>query len=250
MIQVTYISRINTCGCKMANIIRSSKSGSDWTPNELVTYKIRVVYQDFATFFGSPTPPNPQVDSEVLTVQDIVSMQSDDAFTFLHTMDLVMTTSPGEESAVNDFVVHLFRLLCYTGRAVSRITRTRKDLPFWVCGEERYPKTDVCVMDDQDILLVVQEDKRHLDGMTDPEPQLVVEAIAAFYNNNNMRLRLFMLDPLQSKVIPGITMKGTTPTFYRIPVTADLVHAVQLGQCPAQETIVNAHIPALPRPAL
>jgi len=37
--------------------------------------------------------------------------------------------------------------------------------------------------------------------------------------------------------------------FYRIPVTSDLVRAVQLGEYPAQETVVYAHLPPVPRPA-
>ena len=233
----------------MANIIRSSKSSSDWTPNDLIAYNIKVVYQNFTTFFGNPNPPDPQINNEVLTVQEIDTVQTDEAYTFLRTMDLAMSTSPGEESAVDDFAVDLFRLLRYTGRAVGRIARTRKDLPFWICGEERRAKTDVCIMsDNHDILLLAQEDKQHLDD-TDPEPKLIAGGIAAFYNNNNTRVRILMLAPLQSKVIPGITMKGTMPTFYRIPVTADLVRAVQLGEYPAQETIVYAHTPAVPRPA-
>lgn len=56
-----------------------------------------------------------------------------------------------------------------------------------VCGEERHAKTDVCIIDDSEILLLVQEDKRHIDG-SDPEPQLIAEAIAAFYNNNVTRV--------------------------------------------------------------
>jgi len=231
----------------MANIIRSSKSGSDWTPHELAAYNIRVVYQDFATFFGAQNPPDPQINNEVLTAQDVTTVQSDDAYTFLRTMDLAMHMSPGEESAVADFVVDLFRILRYTGRDVGRVARTRKDLPFWVCGEERHAKTDVCIMNDQDILLLVQEDKRHMES-SNPVPQLIAEAIAAFYNNNNTRVEILAVDPVQSKVIPGITMKGTMPAFYKIPVTADLVRAVQFGEYPAQETIVYAHVPIVPRP--
>jgi len=59
-------------------------------------------------------------------------------------------------------------------------------------------------MDNQDILLFAQEDKKHLDG-TDPETQLILEGIAAFYDSNNARVRILMFDPLRSKVIPGIT---------------------------------------------
>lgn len=53
---------------------------------------------------------------------------------------------------------------------------------------------------------------------------------------------------LPSKLIPGITMKGTAPTFYKIPVTTTLVNAVATGMYPAQETVVYAHIPDIPRP--
>ena len=76
----------------------------------------------------------------------------------------------------------------------------------------KHAKTDVCIMDASGILLLVQEDKRHLDG-SDPEPQLIAEAIAIFHNNNDTRVRALGLPALQSKVIPGITMKGTMPTF-------------------------------------
>ncbi|KAI9459996.1 hypothetical protein HD554DRAFT_1605116 [Boletus coccyginus] len=149
----------------MANVIRSSKPGSDWTPNDLIAYNIRVVYQDFATFFGSSNTPDPQVN-EVLTAQlaaqDVATVQSDDAYMFLRTMDLAMSPHPGGESVADDFAVVLFRLLRYTGRAVDRVARARKDLLIWVCGEERNAKIDVCIMDSQDILLLVQEDKRHL----------------------------------------------------------------------------------------
>lgn len=145
VISMIYIgSRISSSGCRMANITRSSKSGSDWTPNELLAYNIRVVYQDFATFFGAQNLPDPQINNEVLIAQDVATVQSDDAYTFLRTMDLAMSTPPGKESAVNDFAVNLFRILRYTGRAVGRVARTRKDLLFWVCGEERHAKADVC----------------------------------------------------------------------------------------------------------
>jgi len=232
----------------MANLMRTSKSGSDWTPNDLLAYNIRVEYQDSQTFFGTPNLPQPHVDNEVLTAHDAAATQRDDPYALLRTMDLAMAVSPGEESAVDDFAVQLFRILCYTGRAVGRVARTRKDLPFWICGEQRHVKADVCIMDAFDILLLVQEDKQHLDG-SDPEPQLMAEAIAAFYGNNNTRVRALGSPTPHSKVIPGITMKSTMPTFYKIPVTTELVRAVQLGEYPAQETVVYAHLPPVPRPA-
>ncbi|KZT66101.1 hypothetical protein DAEQUDRAFT_696054, partial [Daedalea quercina L-15889] len=232
----------------MADLVRSSKPGSDWTPNDLLAYHIRVEYQDSQTFFGLPDLPPPHVDNEVLTAPDAAATQNDDPYSLLRTMDLAMAVAPGEESAVDDFAVQLFRILRYTGRAVGKVARTRKDLAFWVCGQQRHARTDVCIMDASNIILVVQEDKRHLDG-SDPEPQLIAEAIAAFYNNNEMRVRELGLPALQSKVLPGITMKGTMPIFYKILVTTELVRAVQLGEYPAEEIVVYAYLPPVPRPA-
>ena len=67
-------------------------------------------------------------------------------------------------------------------------------------------------------LLLVQEDKRDLEIM-DPEPQLTAEAIAAVQSNNRTRDRLG-LDPFDVNVMAGITMAGTSPTFFQIPVTS------------------------------
>ena len=67
-------------------------------------------------------------------------------------------------------------------------------------------------MDDSGILLLMQEDRRHMGG-SDPEPQVVAEAIAAFHNNNETRVRALDLPPLLRKVIPCVTMNRTMPTF-------------------------------------
>ncbi|RPD68247.1 hypothetical protein L226DRAFT_435819, partial [Lentinus tigrinus ALCF2SS1-7] len=51
----------------MANLIRSAKSSSDWTANDLAAYNIQVQYQDAPTFFGVDHLPAPAIDQEVLT---------------------------------------------------------------------------------------------------------------------------------------------------------------------------------------
>jgi hypothetical protein len=88
-----------------------------------------------------------------------------------------------------------------------------------------------------EILLPVQEDKRHLEEV-DPEPQLIAEAIAAFQHNNT-RLQRIGLQPIQAKTFPGITMIGSTPTFYKINDTQDLIDAVETAQYPANPTTVH-----------
>jgi hypothetical protein len=41
----------------MANLIRSAKSGSDWTTNDLLAYNIRVYSHSPLSFYGTPLPP-------------------------------------------------------------------------------------------------------------------------------------------------------------------------------------------------
>ena len=73
-------------------------------------------------------------------------------------------------------------------------------------------KTDVCVVDEEDILLLVQEDKRHKERK-DPESPLIAVAIAAFQANNTGRMRVLGQDAIDAKVMPGITLVGSSPTF-------------------------------------
>ncbi|KAH9916662.1 uncharacterized protein B0H18DRAFT_1037978 [Fomitopsis serialis] len=234
----------------MANITRSSKAGSDWTPNELLAYNIRVVYQDYETFFklSERFPPDVR-HKEVLTLQDPSEAAHDDTYVLLRTMALAMNPRHGQESAVADYAVVLFKCLQYIGDLTALVPRTRMSIPFWVCGQEKLATADVCLVDDtNDPGVLVQEDKQHMDR-PNSEPQLIASAIAALSNINETRLRTLGRDTIASKLIPGITMKGTMPVFYKIPVTSDLVRAVQLGEYPAQETVVYAHLPPVPRPA-
>ena len=50
-------------------------------------------------------------------------------------------------------------------------------------------------------------------------------------------------------MMPGMTLVGSSPTFYKIPVTKELAQAVAQGQFPATPTVVYVHLPAMPRPA-
>ncbi|KZP02904.1 hypothetical protein FIBSPDRAFT_808267 [Athelia psychrophila] len=230
----------------MANLLRSAKSGNDWTLKELVAYNITVQLQDATTFFGVNPLPQPTVAQEVLTTRDADDMAHGDNYRLLRYMDLAMNPIPDEESAVVDFAVRLLEVLGYASR--TRLTRTRADILLTICGPQCHTKTDVCIVDEDDFLLVVQEDKRHME-LKDPEPQLIAEAIAAFQTNNTGRTWVLGQDPMMTKVIPGITLVGSSPTFYKIPVTTELAQAVALGEYPATPTIVYAHLPDVPRPA-
>lgn len=69
---------------------------------------------------------------------------------------------------------------------IDGIIFIRRAIPPLICGETLIAHTDVCVIDNDGILLLLQDDKR-LTSMKDPEPQLIAEAIAAFAINNMTR---------------------------------------------------------------
>ncbi|KAF8969913.1 hypothetical protein BDZ97DRAFT_1793346 [Flammula alnicola] len=73
--------------------------------------------------------------------------------------------------------------------------------------------------------------KRHKSA-DDPEPQLIAEAIAAFYENNRHR-RLVGFPAMQAKV----------------PITADLLQSIMTAQYPPQQTVVHKLIPPVPNVA-
>lgn len=231
----------------MANLIRNAKSGRDWTINDLTAYNITILRQNTATFFGQAALPPPPHHPDLLNRLTADEMADEESYQVVRYMDLAMDPVPGEESAVDDFAMQLLRVMGYAGRALGRDLRSRKYIPLFICGEWRNAKTDVCVMDTNGYLLLVQADKRHLE-IVDPAPQLIAEAIAAVQSNNRTR-DLLGVDPLDVKVMAGITMTGTSPTFFKIPITLELIEAVQRGEYPATPTVVAMHRPEVSRPA-
>ncbi|PCH35992.1 hypothetical protein WOLCODRAFT_134036 [Wolfiporia cocos MD-104 SS10] len=215
----------------MSNLIRSARSGDDWTENDLEAYNIQIQLQDAATFFGDRNMPPPTVDQEILTTQEAEDMLSDRNAELIHLLNLAMKPASIGESAADDFAVELLKQLGYVKR--HRVARTRKDFSYLIY---------VCLLDrlQNDILLVIQEDKRFQpDDPRDPRPQLIAKAIAAFDYNNRLRVMCSIATHL---------LVGTMPTFYKIPVTANLMRDVRHGTYPSEPTIVFAHVPDLPRP--
>ncbi|KAJ7490569.1 hypothetical protein FB451DRAFT_1513271 [Mycena latifolia] len=214
----------------MATLLRSAKV---WT----WSFKMQL------HFFEISRLPAPTLHPDILTLHDPADATDPRVYQLLCTMYLAMFPAHTEESesAVHDFAFLLFQDLGYA--PIGRVFRTKKDINMVVCGEQRRVTADVCVLNDQrDILLLVQEDK----GRGDPVPHLVAAAIAAFYSNNLIRRQTFGLPALASKTIPGITMKGTSPIFFKIPVTLELVAAVMGGQYPGTPTLIFPASPDLP----
>lgn len=117
-------------------------------------------------------------------------------------LDLVMTPNMDaalDGTAVDDFVVELFKILGYVHR--QRVARTQVDLPLLICGEDRHATTNVCIVDrsQNDMLPLVQEDRLEYGEPVDAQAQLVAEAVGAF-NENNAQRESIGLPPWEEKV--------------------------------------------------
>jgi hypothetical protein len=223
----------------------SPNSASDWSENELTAFRIKFVSQDSATFFGIDPLPDPPIyvpDTILSTVASNKKTQDRETYRFLSLMERAMRGPATLESAIDDFARKVFELMHYDEPGF--VLQNRLDLLFSMCGEERHVKTNVCVMDENEILLVLKEDKCQLDS-PDAESQLMAEAIAAFSYNNSRR-RCLGYPELTEKVMSGMTMAGSIPTFYKIPIIKDLVDCVREGDRPNEVTTCFRHVLVYP----
>jgi hypothetical protein len=142
----------------MANIIRSAKSGNDWTENELVAFNIRIDDLDAATFFNDADLPPPSVSPVILNNLKMPTgtfAKNDHQF-FHYLRDAMGAT--GEEACVEDFAAFILRLLGYDD--AECVIHQRKEIPFVMAGQRVDAKPDLCVMTYGDhIVLIVHIDK-------------------------------------------------------------------------------------------
>jgi hypothetical protein len=236
----------------MANLNRSAKPSCDWNQCDLNTYNIRIQFEDGATFFGDSNLPLPIIDEELLTTLEAEDMLSDHNAELIHLLDLAMMHQFYGGSAVDDFAVELLRQLGYVKR--NRVAHTQKDILYFICGEWRHAKPDICLLNclqDHDILLLIQEDTPFLPEdlfcLRDPQARLIANAIAAFGEKLEMGQDATIepkacgssyfsgvLHSLAMKIMPGIMLTGTMPIFYKIPVTLNLLHNVWHGTYPSE----------------
>ena len=242
----------------IAQLIRSAKSGSDWTDNELFAFNIVIQDVDVATFFGAPQLPlttvSPIILNNVLQPAPPAVISKEDRLFFTY----LERANTGEEAPVDDFSGHILRMLNFDDD--ERSIATKRELSFTMCGTRVRAKADIAVLDNAEYSLMVQNDKVVAVGSSwgmsmsltnvkrttvtdEPKPQLIAEVIAAFVENNRFRV-----PPLPQQTFPAITMVGPCPIFYKIPVTQALVDALITSQYPVQPTIVQRLVPPVPDP--
>jgi hypothetical protein len=78
-------------------------------------------------------------------------------------LDEAMTATSTDESATADFIAALLRALNFAPNEAT--IRTGKNFAFRVGREKRHAKADVCIVEGTNPLLIVQQDKSHVDSL-------------------------------------------------------------------------------------
>ncbi|KAG7091404.1 hypothetical protein E1B28_010441 [Marasmius oreades] len=188
-------------------------------------------------FFPTPDPSLDLVDPAILTAPSSHVINnpalSDVAAEYLSYLRL---TRRMQDSFVIDFAAETLKLLGYNERCTT--VSTHYNIPFTIAGDGKsVAPADVCLIHNSNFVLLVLVEDSFLTLRNDSEAQVIAAAIAAFqFNNRNRRGRT--LQPLDTMTIPCITMTGTCPSFYLVPVTTELSKAVTSGLHPATQTQV------------
>ena len=234
----------------MADTTRSPKSGNHWSTDELLAYNITIQTQSVVDFFGhelSPIDLDPYLFSSFSpsTSSRIPTGMSMPTHRFLSHLTLI--SHDAQDSFLNDFAISVLDVTNFE-RQLGTLLVPRYNLPLTICGNnDRKAIVDICLMSAQlvpMILLVVQRDKPVF-GPSGPEPPVVAGAIATFQYNNRSRAKMG-LPTLDKMTIPCITVEGTRPLFYKVPVTQHLSDCVATGQFPTQQTVVTRCGPPTP----
>jgi hypothetical protein len=182
----------------------------------LKTSSEHITFTDF--FNGARLPPVPPVIRHFCETMDGSLAHDDDTYKLLRLLQLAQVGQEGQEAAVDSFVVRLLETLGYaSGHSHSQSSGSSLD-----------HLRNITLSSDG---LLVHEQKR-FENPKDPQPQLIAEAIAAYQQNNLIRDRGLNLSPLDEITFPGITLVGTSPTFYKIKITTKLNVAVMGGYFP------------------
>jgi hypothetical protein len=216
-----------------------AKSGSDWTVSELLAYNIVVQPTPPDQFFGpNAHPPLDHLDRAILDGRpgDDSPNISEVAVEYLGYLD--MATNATQKTFIDEFATQTLKLLGFQDR--HSLIIQRNIIPLTICGQSRSAQTDVCLLHRPSMVLLVLAKDKTLNNQTPAtavEAQVIAEAIAAYQFNNDKRTQR-TLPILDAMMIPCITMIGTRPTFYLVPVTKELSESVMTGSFPATQTHV------------
>jgi hypothetical protein len=124
-----------------------------------------------------------------------------------------MMRSPGD-STTSNFVVALLRALDFAPKGT--MVRTGKNFSFRLGGKKRYAMADICIVEGTDPLLIVQQDKLHVDLGRYADSRLIATAIAAYDKDSLHRVKYGLPARSGRRRIVGIVISGSWPTFFKI----------------------------------
>ena len=85
----------------------------------------------------------------------------DDIYKLLHYLDLAQNPKVGQAAAVDNFVARLLETLWYASGRRIIVTHQAIPLIIFICGTQCSARTDVCICDENDYLLLVQKNFTH-----------------------------------------------------------------------------------------
>ncbi|KAF9535447.1 hypothetical protein CPB83DRAFT_841763 [Crepidotus variabilis] len=198
----------------MSTFLRTAKSASDWTNSELSAYNIAFDDMSPNDFFPPFEPSVDHLDPAILSSPpgDTNSAISDAAASYLGYLSLV--TRATDHNFVVDFAAETLKLLGFNEPCTTVVTRY--SVPLSICGEENHvAQADVSLIHNNPnvVLMVLVQDKSTPSNRCNAGAQVVAAAC--------------------------ITINGTVPTFYLVPVTTELGTAVATGRYPNSPTVVS-----------
>ncbi|KAI0714616.1 hypothetical protein C8Q76DRAFT_795476 [Earliella scabrosa] len=256
----------------MADLTRTPKLVSAWTPHELCAFNISSTKSTYETFFGIQelppfvsTPDDPQT---MLFPEHFGSRSAlfESTGKFLEALENCRPSARGGGRivAIEEFLSQAFgmQLRFYDGGPetdIQRVLNRRYRLWLRMCGKDvcatsklflqRRWSHDVSIRKKPQVILNLVAPRRATEPVPSRNslPRLVGSALAAFGLLNEARVQLGEKE-LESWTFLAISFHYTAPTFYKIPITAELVEHVANGTYPTTETIVEELILDLPDP--
>jgi hypothetical protein len=217
----------------MATLSRTVKA-KKWSGIELASNNIIFVDQSPQDFFGVYAQQSlDHMDPLLLDSAVDATNVPDDIYKYLGHLDLAAF---GSEVS---FAVQFFMMTLYLLGVVERNTLLSlyHFVPLAASGNSHAQTVDICLfnLELSAILFIIKVVKNN--SQMHPEADIVAGAIAAYqYNNENRQAR--RIPTLDAMTIPCVTVVGTRPVFYLVPVTRALDTAVRTGQHPTTQTEV------------
>jgi hypothetical protein len=211
------------------------KSANEWGSNELDYFKIDLVEMTLDEFFQNsvlPAIPPDFYDYVNTELDDLERVEDNTLYARLHEMR--NADDPAySETAVDIFALRFLEMIQFTNRPA--LVKMNMPLTLHFGSKSCSGNPNLVAMDNRHFVSgFYQENKTARSTIRDKDvfAQLIAEGIAAFQHNDkltNSKRNLLMR-------FPAITMRGTSPIFHMVNVTASLAGAVRNGDKPSHTT--------------